>query len=304
MGAQHRYVRDAIEGWYEPKATKNLDWQNSADYEFVKKLDCRGLAWEFLRKNQEYARCVDGWIEFRRESARSIAELARDKTISASEYSDRYKQWKLEVDRKCDAICEQFGLSKEEGLRHPSNPSGPVFEDQMTSGAEVLSVWIDGEELPWDQEGFAQSNLSMDVRISIDRPIKTQLEEIKAHYEWLVENFWHIQAAESQDEVIAQYGDGDSALTVVSRPAKKTQEVLTALNQRKRPPKKDLFQEYLRILDARAEGIIFDEIAEVLYPGDKADSHALNERVRTRLKAAVKLVQGGYREIVARRIQI
>jgi len=253
MGEQKRYSRDSMLGWCEPGETQALDWKNAEDYAFVLQLQDRELAWEFLRRNQDYVKGFSEWAALRQ----NISQKAAESSYRVSD--EQCQEWEQTLDQECDALCDQFGISKNFGIRHP-DAGAPLFEVEDVKVCEFLRYWIDGVELPLCDDLPPNTKLCMDVRVVAERSIDEQLAEIRR---------WYFSMRE-------MYGEHLPTRTVGSIRLQKS-----------------LYPEYLRILDAKSKGATNAEITAVLFPND-VDNIAAQKRLSERIKSARKIVNGGY----------
>jgi len=78
------------------EALQHTGWLESANYEFTHHLTRRGWAWEFLRRNKNYAA---DWVLCRNEAAAASQNNRRGRFIPDADVS-RMQRWGL-IFRRC-----------------------------------------------------------------------------------------------------------------------------------------------------------------------------------------------------------
>jgi len=208
-------------------------------------------------------------------------ELAWEFLRRNPDYIEGFKRWSAlmqcrevrEADVLCDTLCEQFRLSKTIGLLNPYlnaleqgqlGFAPTIFDGDDLPTQELLRYWIDGEEVSFmDDIPPLSSRLCMEVRIVAERPLEEQLDAIRDYYEWM-------------------HRRGDRPL--------KSEKPKTVRN---RPQE---FKNYLRILDAKIEGVLNADIAGVMYPGEVRKP--AQDKISKQLKKANEWMSSGYLKLV------
>lgn len=164
------YVRNLIFTWLDPVEPVRRDWKDPNEYEFIKSCRPSDIAWEFLRRNNDYVADYCEWAELRRRAEALSVGQKTEGTLDT-------RTLLQEADDLCDQLCDKYGLSRDMGLCHP-NKGVPLFSCENVAVAEPLG--FDGQHLvSLDEDAIG----TMDVRIVLDRPIEPQLEQIRQWYD-------------------------------------------------------------------------------------------------------------------------
>ena len=239
------------------------DWKNEADYEFTKDLDLNGWAWEFLRRNPEYRKDWKKELPIYLKSEqeyRSNPKFKESPVWGKPIISENDPHFRINP-HKPDYLYI-WGLYL---LINPDQdkPFGPIF--YPTSGQVILGSgldWLSGKA----QEQFisipeGKIAVIFDLTKSINQQIRKFEKDLAEWQRYFKEKRLKVSATKTH---------------------------------------KQNWTNYIRILDAEAEGISRREIAKIIFSkiSDKYPDYQGSRMVKDSSVAAQKMMRRGYFAII------
>jgi len=137
------------------------DWRDASQYEFVRDLSHRAVAWEFLRRNPEYRK---GWLDYKDLQQRAFADL---KAQDSDRLTDTVLEWTREV---CvHRTSRRWCLAQWESP--DDSPIEPVFVFPYRFNVMASVRKQRGLVLHTKEAGI--------FRFDINRPINPQVERVR-----------------------------------------------------------------------------------------------------------------------------
>jgi hypothetical protein len=201
------------------------DWKNPAVYAYAASLDEHGKAWEYLRRNAEYTKCWESYLQLieKLESKygpvkgwhrqhNNQALWVYDPPINPAEM---YKDW---LDRcfsnrlEPDCVSHRVGMGRKWGLTELHDPSQQATGKERFLPLVSPRIWYHGEEVGppnlevvWGQFAYIEIDLQRKVSPQIEKAVGRVLAkqaELGTHGKLIVatspkphdENFvWHLR---------------------------------------------------------------------------------------------------------------
>lgn len=247
---------------------KHRDWRKSADYRDLIKFMPDRWAWEFLRRNPEY---IQEWEKELPLELERIKEM-----LSDPENKDKPE---LEGYRKNTPESTHFSIGemlsgkvyKKWGIHKLVNPEQDCpFPNPFNQRRSFALGNIKGGDIGYGK--YIEDNLLkpyVPIVYNIMRPLKPQF-------------------VNAQKTLLEMQRERVQKGRIVIRNAKKHE---------------GHWVDYLRILDAKAENVSNNEIADTLFPDipNEYPDYQRNDKMRKSLKRAEYLMKKGYREIAMMR---
>ena len=145
------------------------NWRDAAAYDYLSKPFPDKWAWEYLRRNKDYAAAFSTFLP------------QWQGCFGKGEYPHPAPTPDPALLELSERICRQFHLFPKGGLRNPNALMEPMFADDDLPHVEVLASWHDGKKLD-HRIGTPNSRYCVDVRIGAERPWEEQAERLKAIY--------------------------------------------------------------------------------------------------------------------------
>lgn len=140
---------------------KTLDWRDTESYSYVHDLNNEQLAWEFLRRCEEYRADFEVWF-------------ARWMELIKSGQDESYPHWRP-VQEHMEVLCQKWSLWSIHGLGVPTSSLPPEFRDvQALRGPHPVSFSFEktSSDISPRLEEYVPS---VTIRFHLDQPIKKQL---------------------------------------------------------------------------------------------------------------------------------
>jgi hypothetical protein len=277
------------------------NWKDANAYPQCGKASNKQFAWEFLRRNSKYHETWADYIRRLREGIGQDLELSR-----LVDYFEAPPERRREIYEATFQTAPEW--NRVVGRLHDL-PVFNVTRDTDDGGRRCspLDRWL---ALPWGLDTLASPLQDYDflrVRFrakgSVSMPSAYHLAELEKEGElgrvpdkWLILKIdleWPVEVIEQQVSQQIKWNRDHLVNAGLIQP----------MEGRARP---DKWCEYLRLLDAQAQGVTFAEIGEALYPGepDAYPEYSRTKRLKSAFNAACKLRDGGYMALPMMRSRI
>jgi hypothetical protein len=249
----------------EPKISRYTaaEWNDASTYPPRKGTRMRRWAWEFLRRNPDYQADYERWI---RNAPQPWPGPDKDLTWYQCDPpalpDETYAQYERRLERAERTFKPLYLVLRKKYHISGSYIPAPEDDDPPTFTTGAIGPFLFGpqREVHW-RDGLAaeQAIYVFDLTGSLEVQCERALQIMRVRRDQLMN----------------------------SRPDLRDRRVRT-----------DLFQSYLRVLDAFAAGAVAREIAAVLFPklpNDASTEYGMSQTVRNYKKAAIELRDGDYR---------
>lgn len=150
-----------------------LDWTDSAAYEFIDDLPNDCLAWEFLRRSRTYRKDFNNWFP-------------KWLALQAENLPYRHEDW-APVHTEMQEICERWQLWYIYGPGIPTSSHPPGFKDfEVPRPPDLISISTETEDIELFKD-WSRYAPSMTVRIHLDQPLNEQLAYLERLIPQLIE---------------------------------------------------------------------------------------------------------------------
>lgn len=240
---------------------KNRNWANPQDYEFMKEFSPERWAWEFLRRNPGY---IQEWEKELPLELDRIKEILSDPDTKDAPYLEGYR---TNTPDSTHFIIPGESLNKyfeKWGILNLVNPEQDTpFPNPFHQFTSYELGTVKGGNIGWRRDNSLDPYVS--VIFDLTRPLKPQ------------------------------FANAQKRLMDIQKHKVKTGK----LSLRTVRKQKELWIEYLRVWDAKAQNVRNDTIAEVIFSNlsNEYPDYQGNEKVRKSFKQAKYLIEKGYREI-------
>jgi len=268
------------------------NWRNPKDYEFTKNLTRDGWTWEFLRRNPKY---IKDW-----EKALEKNEIDREK------YKDELLPKIIKLLETGEGTVDLIpGFGKK------------INVDNMSAmDRKILIIYARDLLIEKIPSNISRDRASADWGFCLDEMINPEIDNPQEDfYVPIFKTFGHYYSREHLNLFPDPEKYEVAILVDLSKKLKPQMDYITKIlkeeqNDLKNSGKINVksgknplenWTIYLRILDAKKENVQDKEIAKIIFPQcpNTVDyDYEGSRRVKDSYKAAMKMVKGGYREIL------
>lgn len=281
------------------------NWRNLEEYPNPKTTTPQEWAWEFLRRNNEYRA---DWFELHKDLCEiNYYEAWKSFKILNNFDSEDEEVWAFETIKKANSLADtlhrKYGIyCLEPNLLPPPHLSCNDIDIGWSAMHNKVGIFLqpdpDGHEVPLEDGTFELGLLNVDDAESYnpERWMRKKLCEMnKSQQVLFLMNPRNLYAEISLEENIP------AQINQLKKIATKQQEQLNrwGIETIRVRIEKDLYQGYLRCLDAHEVGANKKEISEHLLPGEPNEypSYNANKKINNRLNRAKELRDNDYVEL-------
>lgn len=252
------------------------NWLNFSEYESLSNASGEKLAWEFLRRNEEYDEDQQKWqdqAEKEIEKNKIHFDSAFPKRCAYNFESSLWYPLYGKISEQGERVNAKYGISTGDLLNTQRFFVQPVKSDDPPRMSAGYVYFYKGANIPNIDVFSIDRPQEVIIKIDLDYPLDLQLDQLKKSIEKL-----------------AKFSSWDKMTGGAPLPKNKK-------DYRKRGLPKKHYIEYVRLLDALAVGEKFKYIAEIIYPDvdNSYPDYLASKRAEKAIARAKELMKSEYR---------